>query len=275
MKKNTKGMTLVEVIIAMCILGVLAAMFVTIAVRAKQENLYNLRRSNEMYEQAAFAESYNTDVKYGSNVKVTKLLTGGSSSDNKFVLEADFKSQGLKLTTEAYGYKVDRDKRNKDTKDGNYQLRFFRSEYGSIAEPPDPDNGKYCVRVYNDTGAQIEYLFFAQPLTAGRFFDDDGPIDSANNEINTTMLAGGKYEFGMLGIGAVEPILTMSHNENINTAGHVNDGEDVVFDSTTFSKYLEEKDGKITGYVIMHICSDGTIRNQAEFDSMGSEPSGT
>ena len=39
MKKcNKKGMTLTEVIIAMCILGVIASMFVTVAVAAKKKN---------------------------------------------------------------------------------------------------------------------------------------------------------------------------------------------------------------------------------------------
>lgn len=271
MKKNTKGMTLVEVIIAMCILGVLSAMFVTIAVRAKKENLYNLRRSNEMYEQAAFAESYNTDVKYGSNVKVVKLTTGSLTTDNKFTLSADFGT--ISLSTDAYGYMVTR--RDKDKKDADYNLRFFRSEYGSIAEPPDPENGRYWVKIYNDSGSDIDYLFFAKPLVdGGRFYDDDGPIDNEKNEICTTMAAGSKREFGII-VGSTEPVFTISHNEDINTSSHVNDGEDQSFDSSTLENYFEEKDGKITGFIIMHICEDGTIRNQADFEEMGSKPADT
>ena len=90
-KSNLKGMTLVEVIIAMCILGAIAGMFVTVAVAAKKKNADTYIRSNEMYEQAAAAESYSTKTDYGINVKVSKLLANGSTQ-NEFNINADFGS---------------------------------------------------------------------------------------------------------------------------------------------------------------------------------------
>ena len=59
--KNLKGMTLVECIIAMCVLGAIAGMFVTVAVKAKNMNAQNYKRSNTMYEQAAAAENTSGD----------------------------------------------------------------------------------------------------------------------------------------------------------------------------------------------------------------------
>ena len=50
--KNKKGMTLVEVIIAMALLSGMSAMLVTVAVAAKKQNLENYYRNNEMYTQA-------------------------------------------------------------------------------------------------------------------------------------------------------------------------------------------------------------------------------
>ena len=73
MKKcNKKGMTLVEVIISMAILGAIAGMFVTIAVAAKNQNKDNYQRQREMYSQAAAAESFDTNVNI-SNARVVRL----------------------------------------------------------------------------------------------------------------------------------------------------------------------------------------------------------
>lgn len=46
--KNKKGMTLVEVIIAMALLSGMSAMLVTVAVAAKKQNLENYYRNNEI-----------------------------------------------------------------------------------------------------------------------------------------------------------------------------------------------------------------------------------
>ena len=81
-KVNKNGMTLVEVIISMAILSCIAAMFVTIAVSAKNKNAETYIRGNEMYEQAAAAEAFNTKTDYGSHCKISKLMA--SATDNNF-----------------------------------------------------------------------------------------------------------------------------------------------------------------------------------------------
>ena len=88
---NKKGMTLVEVIISMCILAAIAGMFVTVAVAAKKKNTDTYLRSNEMYEQAAAAEAFDTSKDYGAGSShIKKLLTGGATSTNEYNLTADF-----------------------------------------------------------------------------------------------------------------------------------------------------------------------------------------
>ena len=72
--KNKKGMTLVEVIIAMALLSGMSAMLVTVAVAAKKQNLENYYRNNEMYTQAVNAEQYNDNKTVNMNeLKVNKF----------------------------------------------------------------------------------------------------------------------------------------------------------------------------------------------------------
>ena len=161
--RNLKGMTLVECIIAMCVLGAIAGMFVTVAVKAKNMNTQNYKRSNTMYKQAAAAENFNTNVKYGMDCRVSKMITGGAT--NKVTMDANFGS--IDLETEAYGYTAKRTDDDEDSQDKNYQLRFFRSDYADILDPPDPANGRYWIKIYNDTGSDIDWKFFATPTVDG------------------------------------------------------------------------------------------------------------
>ena len=84
--KNKKGMTLVEVIIAMALLSGMSAMLVTVAVAAKRQNLENYYRNNEMYTQAVNAEQYNDNKTVNMNeLKVNKFSSSGKTT-NEFAL---------------------------------------------------------------------------------------------------------------------------------------------------------------------------------------------
>lgn len=270
MKKNNKGMTLVECIIAMCILGVIAAMFVTIAVKAKKENLYNYKRSNTMYKQAAAAENFNTEVHYGTDCKISKILTGGAgSAQNKFDLSADFGT--VKFDATAYGYEVkrvesDEDKSDEDKKDENYKLRFFRSDDAGMVGDLDPSSGKLWLKIYNDTGAEITTMYIATPTEGGgTFYYDEGPLPG---ERSKNMPNGSIFSIGLqLSSTPSSTVFTISQSMDINSPSHVGTG-DISFDEASFANYLEVKNGKVTGKAIFHICSDGVIRNQADFDAM-------
>lgn len=258
--RNLKGMTLVECIIAMCVLGAIAGMFVTVAVKAKNMNTQNYKRSNTMYKQAAAAENFNTNVKYGMDCRVSKMITGGAT--NKVTMDANFGS--IDLETEAYGYTAKRTDDDEDSQDKNYQLRFFRSDYADILDPPDPANGRYWIKIYNDTGSDIDWKFFATPtVDGGTFYDNDGPIAG---EISQTMPSGSITQFGLqLSLTPSSTIFTMSDNEFINSPDHVSSG-DVVFDESLFENYLEVKNGKLTGFVIIHLTNEG-ILNQEEYEA--------
>lgn len=256
-KANKKGMTLVEVVISMCILGAIAAMFVSIAVAAKNQNRDNYIRQREMYHQAAAAESYNPDVDYGMNVKVRKLDTKGT--DNNVKMSAPF--AGYNIEAEAYGYYAKR--ADKDFKDTNYNLRFFRSEDAEIG--PNVDDGEYWFTVYNHSGADLE-MFFSTPETGGgRYFDDEKT--SLGGEFPTLLKDNGKVRFGLVA-GTASQVFGISNNEGLFTGSHVPSGWDKIYGVSDFLSLRDtDESGNATNYITLHICEDGVIRNQANYDA--------
>ena len=261
--KNLKGMTLVECIIAMCVLGAIAGMFVTVAVKAKNMNAQNYKRSNTMYEQAAAAENFNTAITdYGPDVKISKLTTNGST--NKVELDANFVT--IDLQPEVYGYSAKRNKdEDEDKSSHDYRLRFFRSDYLDIMDPPDASKGRYWIYFHNDSGADIDMIWFGTPAEdGGTFYDNSGPIPG---NVRNTIPAGGIVQIGLqLSLSPSSTILTISQNGDTNEEGHSVIG-DIVIDESTFENFLEVKNGKLTGYVHFHLCDDGVVRSQEEYES--------
>lgn len=245
-KSNLNGMTLVEVIIAMCILGAIAGMFVTVAVAAKKKNADTYIRSNEMYEQAAAAESFSTDTDYGVNVKVSKLLANGST-DNEFSIVADFKS--ISFNSKAYGYMARR--RDVDTRDTNYQLRFFRSENTEIATP-NPAAGEYWIKVVNHTGVPLRLKFIAQ---SGTFYSSER--ESLGPDAGIKVADERQAQVGYC-IGDGSDLFTLCDWQNESTII-------ASFDESNFTDYMETKDGHVTGIVIIHICEGLEIKTDEQY----------
>ena len=247
---NKKGMTLVEVIISMCILAAIAGMFVTVAVAAKKKNTDTYLRSNEMYEQAAAAEAFDTSKDYGAGSShIKKLLTGGASSTNEYKLTADFGT--LKLEPKTYGYVAER--RNKDKNDTNYQLRFFRSENAEIATP-NPAEGEYWVKVYNHSGTELRLQFDAQ---SGKFYTNSRA--SLGETVGVVLANENETALGYC-VGEESDLFTISDWENPGLII-------ASFDEGNITDYMEVKDGHVTGFIIIHICDGLEVKNQEAFDA--------
>lgn len=246
MKKfNKKGMTLTEVIIAMCILGVIASMFVTVAVAAKKKNADTAVRSREMYEQANAAETFNTSVSYDTGtIKVGKMLTG---SNNEVKISADFKT--IKFDTNAYAYKVTR--REKDSSDKNYNLRFFRCDNVNIATP-NPAEGKYWLKVFNHTGMDLGIKFLS--FDGGFFGADENHIPDPGVVIANENFAQMGYKVG----DAPDLFRLVDYDDNSVVFG--------TFSEDNIEKYMEVIDGKRTGFISIHICDGLEIKSQSEFE---------
>lgn len=246
-KANKNGMTLVEVIISMCILGAIAGMFVTVAVAAKKKNTDTYLRSNEMYEQAAAAEAFSTNTDYGVNVKVSKLLTDGSN--NEFSIVADFGT--LKLDSKAYGYmsiQQDIDKRDK-----NYQLRFFRSDNADIAAP-NPAEGEYWIKLYNHTGLSQSISFIAM---SGGFYTNEKK--SRGPEASIEVPNESKTSVGYC-VGEDSDLFYICNYENPSLVY-------ASFNESNITDFMEVKDGRLTGFIIIHICDGLEIKTQEQYEA--------
>lgn len=246
-KANKNGMTLVEVIISMCILGAIAGMFVTVAVAAKKKNTDTYLRSNEMYEQAAAAEAFSTNTDYGVNVKVSKLLTDGTN--NEFSIVADFGS--LRLDSKAYGYMARR--QEKDMNDTRYQLRFFRSDNVDIATP-NPAEGEYWVKVYNHSGVPQSLTFVAQ---CGNFYTNERA--SLGESVSIQIPNENKSSVGYC-IGEDSDLFYICDFDNPAMVF-------ASFTDTNIADFMEVKDGRLTGFIIIHICDGLEIKNQEQYEA--------
>ena len=251
---NKKGMTLVEVIISMCILAAIAGMFVTVAVAAKKKNTDTYLRSNEMYEQAAAAEAFDTSKDYGAGSShIKKLLTGGASSTNEYKLTADFGT--LKLEPKTYGYVAER--RNKDKNDTNYQLRFFRSDIADL-DPPDPSTGTYWIKITNHSGIVNMHALLVGLDEGVQFYTTKK--SSLKYKANVPI---GDEDTVIIGVcrGYTDQIFSFNdwRNENVMKTFTISD----------LDKYMEKEDGKATGYISIHVCEGLEIKTNEEYAETG------
>lgn len=269
-KRNKKGVTLVEVIIAMTLMGMMAGMLVTIAVQAKNTNRDNYIRSREMNTQAVDAEQYNNNKNYNMNeIKVNKYV-GAGQADNTFNLEADFGS-GVTWNTKAYGFKS---KLNEIDKDAGYQMKFLQAKDANVA--PDASNGIYWVKFYNDSGVELANYVETPEITGGSFFDVNKNV-SGNKVIMSTGI-GGVSQFGFIynSAGGDYFGFTETNDAGLYDSSHTPSASDYVITSAEFDKFCE-KDASLnnTGYVTIHYMGGSTYYNQAEYDAYMATPTPT
>ncbi|MBQ7071417.1 MAG: prepilin-type N-terminal cleavage/methylation domain-containing protein [Ruminococcus sp.] len=249
-KHNKKGMTLVECIIAMALLGAMSGMLVTIAVAAKRQNLANYQRSAEMYKQATEIEQFNPDYNYGSEVKVQYLISkaAGSAgvSGNEFKLGADFGT--YKLNTKTYGFKSNPTGLDKNNQ--KYSLKALKSEFSTLQVMPNLAEGKFVVKVYNDAGYTVNVGLFG-PDSGGGMFYDDTDTTSLSGKPWTTIMDGGSTTYVYRG-GSGEEMFDIVNHDNA-------DGSISAYGTITKDNYetIMERDDKgyLTGYMIIHIDS--------------------
>ncbi len=256
MKKNNKGMTLVEVVISMCILGIIAAMFVTIAVSAKRQNRDNYLRSNEMYGQAAAAEVYDPNKTYvGSEMKVGKMFSSGTN--NNFEMVAPF--TGYNIKTNAYGYKAINTDKDRNSKD--YQLKFFKSRNADLV--PELDANEYWIKIVNDSGGNLD-CFISTP--DGRFFDTEKR--PCGYEFTQIIPNGGFLDFGISpGDLGDENLFGISENEGLFDPGHSSSSLDTKFTKAGIAAYRDKNDeGELQRTVTIYYANN-KFMTQAEYDA--------
>lgn len=258
-KYNKKGMTLVEVIVAMTILGIMSALFVSVAVAAKKQNKDNAKRSAEMYEQAAAAENYDPTKEYSTeDIKVSKFLSTGTS--NTFTIRAEF--EGYDLKTDVYGYKVNR--MDEDTKSEGYRLRFFKSQNADIVPTLEP--GEYWVKVINESGAEID-LFTSTP--DGRLLNSSGT--SLGSEFTQLLPNKGMVDFVFKpGDEGLENLFGFSTNEGLFEPEHAISGWDRIITRSEFPSLLDvNESGEVMSTITLYFY-EGQVISKATYESLKS-----
>lgn len=119
---------------------------------------------------------------------------------------------------------------------------------------PDPDEGQYYITVYNNTGIDLLYLILTTPQNDGGEFN---PRGGSTKSVHKDML----YFGGVFGVlfeaGTSDTVMSIT---NAGTWNHD-------FDVDEFLNMCDDKDGSATNYISIHLCDDGGIRNQAEYEA--------
>ena len=150
-KKNEKGMTLIEMIVAIAIFGMTCATLFTAMLFAINSNKLSIYTGREMQQQQNVVEEYNHLDSLGANGVIKNNL--GGLSGNKITLDAVF-DDGTKVSNEnVYAFQA---KLNNIDVDAGYSLRFFEPESNEVR--PDPDKGFYWVKIWNYSSANIDDL---------------------------------------------------------------------------------------------------------------------
>lgn len=260
LKKNKKGVTLVEIIVAMTLLGIMSSMFVTAAVYASRANKENYFRAREMYTQANDAEKFNKDKNYEADeIKVNKNIASGKAT-NEFDLQADFGP--IVWDTTAYGYKS---KINGIDKNGGYQLKFFEGQ--DVSVQPNPTKGIYWVKFYNDSGTDLTNYITTPELVGGKFFDVNSNF--AGNNIMLYTMTGSSSQIGFRVNSAGTEYFGFSTDGTLYDPAHIAEAADFKLTSTNFDYFCEMDATGLnkTGNIIIHYMGSGVYYNQADYES--------
>lgn len=210
--KYKRGVTLVEVIVAMAIFTIMATTFimtVSFCLQFHKQSLYRLRESNK---QATDLENFSGVVDYES-ADVAPINRGS----NKYAFTFDFSTGDTIVNNKNSGYVS----KSTSISQSGLAMRYF-----SPIEQLDLDVDEYWVTISN-----FDDLDQLLTITAGSnviFFNNEKEIISATT-LNAAVLAeGGKCSFGV----------KLMPGASINNAFSVNvlvDDPDEVFDLTPYT----------------------------------------
>ncbi|MBE6836811.1 MAG: type II secretion system protein [Ruminococcus sp.] len=242
-KKNTKGMTLVEVLVAMTIFTMMFMMVFGIMLASIKLNADTRKYDQEIDVQVEDAERYNpmAATVNGENSSSTDIseydeITGS----NKLELSFSFPNVSKVIEIDGYAYSVN----SKDDTNG-FSLKFFSSTR------PDIANNKYWIRIFNVSSSDNTKLWLYLPK------DDHGSFYLKNeSEPYTTMLSKTVPINTALGVGFdktdsgnkyfwVTTLPSLTHEQLEATAV---DKNFIQVNSTNLINYDKETDGYIDIY---------------------------
>ena len=159
-KKNQKGMTLVEVVIAIAMFSVLTLAVTYAFSAALKLNARNMRRDKELATQQGALErasAAGVTLNDGNTVKGSKIVYSDGSGGTFGTLEVDDVTQYKAIKTAENG------------NDFNFELHTASATpFGSVPTKIDKDNGYYGIEVENTTSNRYDVIIKAN---GGRFYE--------------------------------------------------------------------------------------------------------
>lgn len=260
-KNNRKGVTLVEVVIAMSLLAIVSTMVVMMLEFAVKENANNYKRSEDVNAEGIFAETYDfTKSKPASGSIMVEDNNISSSGNNKIKLNIKFGATSFDVGS-AYTYKS---KLNQRSKDVQYQLQFF-SSVNSLDKLADPSKGYYFVQFYNDSAMDVNIRFSVPDTDGTMLLDGKGAKLTGENAKSSPamVLANGK---SIIGFRIEQDASKRSSagyfaiNQATDSSPYDGGTADLNITGSVLSKYADDD-----GIVTIHYMDSGDFLNADEY----------
>lgn len=239
---NKKGMTLVEVIIAMAVFASITTGFTMAASYCVKAQAKAKTRLTETNEQTTKLENYSGVIDYDV-ADVDQLETGA----NKWTMTYEFPNAGDS------GYTITNDKLHGYTSkssDEVLKLGFF-----SAIDRINLNAGEYWITIYN--WSSDDKLWDISCSSNFAFFDNEGDLTMPLNALNTqgVMASGGAVKFGIKDLGGGN----LANAVTIKEWGDTGDG--VTIDLSQ-DGYIDDQ-----RYGFVYFTDSGTFLTEEEFDA--------
>lgn len=137
-------------------------------------------------------------------------------------------------------------------------------ELERINEKPtaDPDEGEYFITVFNNSGSDCDIWLTTPIADDGVFYDKDKAGGSHwVYEYHRPLNYYGKRIMVLFRAGTGDIVMTLNSSQSGQGRFYKQ------FDVDTFLNFCDVKDRSATNYISIHLCDDGGIRNQAEYEA--------
>lgn len=135
-------------------------------------------------------------------------------------------------------------------------------ELERINEKPtaDPDEGDYFITVFNDFGSDCD-IWLTTPIADGGAFYDKYVYSHWVTTYHRPLDYCGKRIMVLFRAGTGDIVMTLNSSQSGQGRFYKQ------FDVDTFLDMCDVKDGSATNYISIHLCDDGGIRSQAEYEA--------
>ena len=140
---------------------------------------------------------------------------------------------------------------------------------------PNPGGGIYWITIadhYSTQNNQFDIYVSTPDSDGGHFFGVSKDYPIPKHEVKLPHFHNYKenaISFGLIATNS-DPVMAISSNPGILSSSHTTSMWDKLFGNSThptFLDFLDIKDGLPTSYVHIHLCDDGGIRNQADYEA--------